>query len=139
MKWVVVAFVLFALFIGTLVVISVRQDVSLVSKNYYQDELRHSEKMTKQVNAAELSEQPQITFEENSVKVMYPLLSNFESGQLMIQRPSDARLDQQFEIQSGVGDTQVFELKVWERGLYRVSLTWSMDGKEYYFEKLMVL
>lgn len=139
MKWVVVAFVLFALFIGTLVVISVRQDVSLVSKNYYQDELRHSEKMTKQVNAAELSEQPQITFEENSVKVMYPLLSNFESGQLMIQRPSDARLDQQFEIQSGAGDTQVFELKVWERGLYRVSLTWSMDGKEYYFEKLMVL
>jgi hypothetical protein len=139
MKWVVVAFVLFALFIGTLVVISVRQDVTLVSKNYYQDELRHSEKMTKQVNAAELSEQPQITFEENSVKVMYPLLSNFESGQLMIQRPSDARLDQQFEIQSGVGDTQVFELKVWERGLYRVSLTWSMDGKEYYFEKLMVL
>ncbi len=139
MKWVVVAFVLFALFIGTLVVISVRQDVSLVSKNYYQDELRHSEKMTKQVNTSELSEQPQITFEENSVEVMYPLLSNFESGQLMIQRPSDARLDQQFEIQSGVGDTQVFELKVWERGLYRVSLTWSMEGKEYYFEKLMVL
>lgn len=139
MKWVVVAFVLFALFIGTLVVISVRQEVSLVSKNYYQDELRHSEKMTKQVNTSGLSEQPQITFEENSVKVMYPLLSNFEKGQLMIQRPSDARLDQQFEIQSGVGDTQVFELKVWERGLYRVSLTWSMEGKEYYFEKLMVL
>lgn len=139
MKWVVVAFVLFALFIGTLVVISVRQDVSLVSKNYYQDELRHSEKMTKQVNTSELSEQPQISFEENSVKVMYPLLSNFESGQLMIQRPSDARLDQQFEIQPGAGDTQIFELKVWEQGLYRVSLTWSMDGKEYYFEKLMVL
>lgn len=139
MKWVVVAFVFFALFIGTLVVISVRQDISLVSKNYYQDELRHSEKMTKQVNAAELSEQPQITFETNSVKVMYPLLSSFESGQLIVQRPSDARLDHQFEIQSGAGDTQVFELKVWERGLYRVSLTWSMEGKEYYFEKLMVL
>jgi hypothetical protein len=30
-------------------------------------------------------------------------------------------------------------LKVWERGLYRVSLTWKMEGKEYYFEKLMVL
>jgi hypothetical protein len=52
MKWIVAAFVFFALFIGTLVFISMRQDIGLVSKNYYQDELKHSEKMARQVNAS---------------------------------------------------------------------------------------
>jgi hypothetical protein len=70
---------------------------------------------------------------------VYPLFSTFESGELKVQRPSDERLDQQFEITAGGGDSRSFELKVWERGLYRVSLTWKMEGKEYYFEKLMVL
>jgi len=139
MKWVVAAFVFFALFIGTLVVISIRQDIGLVSKNYYQDELKHGEKMAQQANANQLSEQPEITFENNSVKVVSPLFSTIESGKLKVQRPSDERLDQQFEISAGGGASQSFELKVWERGLYRVSMTLRMDGKEYYFEKLMVL
>jgi len=139
MKWVVTAFIFFALFIGTLVVISIRQDIGLVSKNYYQDELKHGEKMIRQTNASQLTEQPRLTFENNSVKVAYPLLSTIESGELRVQRPSDERLDQQFEITTGDQDSQSFELKVWEKGLYRVSLTWKMEGKEYYVEKLMVL
>jgi len=139
MKWVVIAFIFFALFIGTLVVISMRQDIGLVSKNYYQDEIKHGEKMIRQTNASLLTEQPRLTFENNFVKVVYPLLSTIEAGELRVQRPSDERLDQQFEIIAGENNSQSFELKVWEKGLYRVSLTWKMEGKEYYVEKLMVL
>jgi hypothetical protein len=139
MKWVVTAFIFFALFIGTLVVISIRQDIGLVSKNYYQDELKHGEKMIRQTNASLLKEQPIFTFENNSVKVVYPLLTTIETGELRVQRPSDERLDHQFKITASELDSQSFELKVWEKGLYRVSLTWKMEGKEYYVEKLMVL
>lgn len=139
MKWVLAAFIFFALFIGTLVVIILRQDIGLVSKNYYQDELKHGEKMIRQTNASLLTKQPILTFENNSVKVVYPLFATIETGELRVQRPSDERLDQQFEITAGGMDSQSFELKVWEKGLYRVSLTWKMEGKEYYVEKLMVL
>ena len=38
-KWIVVAFVFFSLFIGTLVTVCVRQDISLVSTDYYKEEL----------------------------------------------------------------------------------------------------
>ena len=54
-------------------------------------------------------------------------------------RPSDDRLDQRFELNAMEGDSQLFPLQVWEKGLYRVSLTWTMEGKNYYFEKVMVL
>lgn len=138
MKWVVIAFVFFGLFIGTLVIITMREDISLVSKAYYEDELNHSEKMARQANAAALAEQPQIMVENRKVKVTHSRLAGFEKGKLMIQRPSDARLDQAFEV-SQVDTIQYFSLAVSEPGLYRATLTWSMDGKDYQFEKLIVL
>jgi hypothetical protein len=139
MKWVVAAFVFFGLFIGTLVVICVREDVNLVSGDYYQQELNHQEKITQQVNANQLSEKPQLSFENNAVKLLFPFSSSMEKGELHVMRPSDDRLDQRFELNPMEGDSQLFPLKVWQKGLYRVSLTWTMEGKDYYFEKVMVL
>ncbi len=139
MKWVVVAFVFFGLFIGTLVVICVREDINLVSADYYQQELNHQNKITQQENANQLAEKPQLSFENNSVKLLFPFSSSIEKGELSVMRPSDDRLDQHFELNAMEGDSQLFPLKVWEKGLYRVSLTWSMEGKDYYFEKILVL
>jgi hypothetical protein len=139
MKWVVAAFVFFGLFIGSLVVICVREDINLVSKDYYQQELNHQDKINQQENTSQLSEKPQFSFEDNSVKVLFPFFSSMEKGELHVMRPSDDRLDQHFQLSAMNGDSQLFPLKVWEKGLYRVSLVWTMDGKDYYFEKLMVL
>lgn len=139
MKWVIAAFVFFGLFIGSLVMICVREDINLVSKDYYQQELNHQDKIIQQVNANQLAEKPQLSFEENSVKLLFPFSSSMEKGVLRVVRPSDDRLDQQFELSAMDGDSQTFPLEVWEKGLYRVSLTWTMEGKDYYFEKVMVL
>jgi hypothetical protein len=139
MKWIVAAFVVFALFMGALVFISLREDVNLVSENYYAEELKHQDKIDKQNNANQLAEQPQLSFVDNAIKVSFPYFSSIEKGQLHVLRPSNNLLDQTFELSAMEGDSQLFELKVWEKGLYRVSLTWTMEGKEYYFEKLMVL
>jgi len=139
MKWVVAAFVFFGLFIGTLVVICVREDINLVSKDYYQQELNHQAKMTQQGNTNQLAEKPQLSFEDHAVKLVFPFSSSMEKGVLHVVRPSDDQLDQHFELSAMEGDSQSFPLKVWEKGLYRVSLTWTMEGKDYYFEKVMVL
>lgn len=139
MKWVLSAFVFFGLFIGTLVVICMRQDINLVSKDYYQEELKHQDKIIQQENANQLTEKPQLSFENSSVKLLFPFVSSMEKGELRVMRPSDDRLDQRFELSAMEGESQSFPLKVWEKGLYRVSLVWTMDGKEYYFEKIMVL
>ncbi len=139
MKWVISAFVLFGLFIGSLVVICVREDVNLVSKDYYQQELNHQVKIIQQENANQLAEKPQLTFENNSVKVLFPFPSTMEKGELHVMRPSDDRLDHHFKVSVLNGGSQLFPLTTWQKGLYRVSLTWTMEGKEYYFEKLMIL
>ena len=137
MKWVVSAFIGFALFIGTLVFICVRQDINLVSVNYYQEELVHQQKMDQQQNMVELKEQPVIILENEQVKLTFAGLNKLTKGELKLTRPSDAKLDQHFKLNQ---DTQQnFPLRISEKGLYRVTMQWTMNGKDYYLEKLMVL
>jgi hypothetical protein len=137
MKWVVSSFIFFALFIGTLVFFCVREDVSLVSANYYQDELVHQGKMEKQQNMQELKVQPAIELQDHQVKISYNQLSKLTKGELRLTRPSDSKLDQRFQLNQDI--EQIFQLNISEKGLYRVTLQWTMDGKDYYYEKLMVL
>jgi hypothetical protein len=137
MKWVIVAFISFALFIGTLVFVCVREDISLVSPNYYQDELVHQVKMDQQRNMASLKDQPLIKMADAQIDVFFQPLEKMEKGELRLARPSDAGLDQRFELTNR--PEQSFKLARWEKGLYRVSMQWSMQGKDYYFEKLIVL
>jgi hypothetical protein len=137
MKWVIGSFALFALFIGTLVFVCVRQDVSLVSVNYYQDELTHQSKMDKQQNMLSLEDQPIIQLENQQIKISYNQLNKLTKGELLLTRPSDSKLDQRFKLNQNT--EQIFQLTASEKGLYRVTLQWTMDGKDYYFEKLMVL
>ena len=139
MKIIVGAFIFFGLFIGTLVFICVREDVSLVSKDYYQEELRHQDKINQQINTNSLEEKPQFSFVDNSIKLVFPYLSSVEKGELRVMRPSNDKLDQRFDVNAAEGDSQLFPFKVWGKGLYRVSISWRMDGKDYYFEKVMVL
>jgi len=137
MKWVIGAFIFFALFIGTLATICLRQDLGLVSTNYYQDELVHQTKMAQQQNMLELKEEPVILLENEKVSISFSSFANLEKGEIRLARPSDSRLDQRFEMKRQA--EQSFILARSEKGLYRVSLKWSMHGKEYYYEKLMVL
>ncbi|MCW5909859.1 MAG: FixH family protein [Cyclobacteriaceae bacterium] len=139
MRWILVSFILFALFIGTLVVVSMRQEVSLVSKSYYEDELKHSEKMQRMNNASTLAGKPTLSFEGNKVKVSFDEFNTIENGKLTVQRPSKAALDYQFEVPAVPDQSQYFELKNWEQGLYRIGFSWSANGREYYVEKLLVL
>lgn len=138
-KWIFVAFIMFTLFIATLVVICVRQDISLVSKEYYKDELAYQSKLDRLNNTQHLAVKPEISMDGSDVVIRFPQSDKIESGRLRLLRPSDARLDQQFELKAGVGDVQRFNLPVWGKGLYRASLEWKMEGTDYYFEKIIVL
>ncbi len=137
-KWIVVAFVLFALFIATLVTVCVRQDISLVRPDYYQEELIHQRKMTLIQNAKSLEILPVISVTGNILTVSFPDFDKIESGELHLLRPSDVKLDRKFSLRAGNREQQ-FSLDAWSKGLYRASMQWTMGGKEFYYERLIVL
>lgn len=137
-KWIIVAFVLFAAYMAVLVTVCVRQDVNLVSKDYYRDELKYQAKLDKINNAMGLSRQPTLSVENGLVKLSFSENQSVQQGTLKIERPSNARLDRNFALTPGL-PTQEFELGNWQHGLYRASVTWTMADKEYYMEKQIIL
>lgn len=139
-KWIVISFILFAGFIASLVVICVRQDINLVSADYYQEELVHQHKMELIQNAQTLDSLPAFSIVPGAVLlVSFSDFDKIEEGELKLLRPSDNRLDKKFRIKSSTEKTQRYPLDVWSNGLYRASMQWKMDGKEFYYEKVIVL
>jgi hypothetical protein len=138
-KWIVVAFVSFAAFIGTLVTVCVRQDISLVTRNYYEEEINHQQKINRLQNTQLLVVKPEIRLMADRITVSFSDFEKVSNGELKLLRPSNARLDHTFQISASQVDEQQFALPATDRGLYRASLKWTMDGQEYYIEKVIVL
>lgn len=135
-KAIVVAFTLFALFIGTLVTVCVSQEVSLVTPDYYEEELAHGEKITALANARALVTKPEIAFGFEGVRVKYENLFQVQSGVIKILRPGDQSLDHLFQIQATAKNELIFNVDDYTPGLYRVQLKWKMDGKDYMIEEV---
>jgi hypothetical protein len=138
-KWIVVSFILFGAFIATLVTVCVRQDISLVTKNYYEEEIRHQQKIDRMNNARALPVQPEITLHPDRITVTFADFARVEGGELKLLRPSNIRLDHTFAVGGSQSQVQEFPLRRSDPGLYRASLRWSMNGKEYLIEKVIVL
>jgi hypothetical protein len=138
-KWIVVAFIVFTVFIATLATICIRQDVPLVSKDYYQEELAYQEQIGRIENANLLAETPVIAFDKNNITITYKNMASIKNGKLKLIRPSDENLDQNFELQSVEGNVEQFEIKKPVPGMYRAKMSWEQEGKQYFIERIIVL
>lgn len=138
-KWIVVSFVLFAAFIATLVIVCVKQNISLVSKEYYQEELQFQDKIDQMNNANALAERPEISVTNNTITVAYSRLAEVEKGELKLMRPSDSSLDQHFTLAPTSDSNQSFSLTNVQKGMYRARMLWQQEGKSYFIEKIIVL
>jgi len=137
-KWIVVAFVLFAAFITTLVIICVRQDVSLVSKNYYEEELAYQDQIQRINNTDALIQKPAITVVDHAVRIEFNPASRRDNVVLTLFCPADENMDRRIHITSDE-PVQIFSLDERLRGMYRAKLHWKEDDKEYYWEEVIFL
>jgi len=138
-KWIIVAFVLFAVFIATLVTVCMREDVSLVSGNYYKEELAYSDQITRLNNAAKLAIKPVIRKEGNYVTIVFNRFTEVEEGELLLFRPSDSDMDKRFELTSSSENVQSFAIDNLEKGMYRARMRWVMEGDEFFIETILNL
>ncbi len=138
-NWIVVAFVLFAAFIGTLVAVCVREDISLVSKDYYQEELVYQDQIQRLNNVAGLKEKPVITVVDHMLQIEFNQFDAMEKAELKIFCPSNAKMDRNFLVKSSDTQIQFFKLDPLQKGMHRAKLQWTMNGKEFYFEEVIYI
>lgn len=137
-KGILLTIIAFVGFIMTFVIISVRQDdIHLVTENYYEKELKYQDHIDREASAATLDREV-LVFDSQSKSMVLDLPIGAK-GNLQLFRPSDARLDQELSLdilQEGKTTVPLEKLKA---GYWKVQLTWTENGKDFYQEKKISL
>ncbi|HTE31043.1 MAG TPA: FixH family protein [Chryseolinea sp.] len=136
-KWIVVSFILFAIFIGTLVTVCVRQDISLVSENYYKEELVYQDQIQRLNNTELLVEKPAIKVVDQMLQIEFNQSDKVENGALNLFCPANEKMDRKFLVEPSGKGVQSVELGLLQKGMYRARLSWTMNGKEFYMEEVI--
>ena len=139
MSWgirITILYVAFVAMIGTLVFLTMRENVDLVADDYYQRELNFQSQLDKQKAGLALAQQPTVQANASGLTVAFPaaFASSGITGKVECYRPSDPTKDFKVDIRTDSSGTQQIARDKFEQGLYTVRLDWNAQGKAYYHE-----
>lgn len=132
-------------FLGTigLIVMSCMERTDLVTNNYYEDEIRFQKQIDRVERASLLETKATAAYDRagQKVTISLPIYSGTDSvqGQIQLYRPSDAGLDQDFNLRLDAHGAQVIDASRLRKGLWRVKVSWTAGGADYYFDQKIVV
>lgn len=133
---------LFVIFMITLVTLCIKQkDISLVSDDYYKQEIAYQAEIEKQHNAEQLVNPVQIAYtaEKQEVTLSFPEEQKGATGKVKFYRPSDAKKDITIDLALNETAEQEIPVNHLTKGLWVVKLEWEKAGKAYLKEQKIVL
>jgi hypothetical protein len=139
-KWILLSFIVFATFIGVLVTVCIRQDIDLVSKDYYKDELAYQDQILRIQNTRDLKERPSIQrINDKSLQIKFDISAKVQKATLIFFCPSNPKMDQLFNLNLSDANAQEINIESFKKGMYRARLSWTTDSKEFFYEEEIFL
>lgn len=138
MNWghsIIVAFTLFAGFIGYLAYQSFQQNVDLVAEDYYLQEIQYQDQINKIRNTKAARQVVTFSQENNRLIVQFPNGTSAVNGTISLFRPSDARFDQNVTIALNDQMQQVIPTDQVTKGYYKVKVDWKAGEQAYFTEE----
>jgi hypothetical protein len=134
-------FGLFFAGMATAVIIACTHRDSLVSEDYYEQELKYQS----QINAAALAERSgagiRVDASSGILRVTVPAAQVHQkfSGKISFYRANDPKLDREFNFAPGADGAQLFNGANFAAGLWRVRVVWQAGGQDYFLEQRVTL
>lgn len=126
----------FVLLIIALVTGSMRQDVDLVTDNYYEQELAYQDVLDAGKNQAALSSPVSIHANETMVTFEFP--SEFSqqmiNGKVQFYSPMEETWDKVIAMNSIAGGILTVPRSELQKTKYKIKINWEAAGKKYYQE-----
>jgi hypothetical protein len=133
-KGIVITLIVFISLMVGLVTICVKQDdIHLVTEDYYEEEIKYQDQIEKMINANSLDYKV-LDYDVQLRKVDLHLPAG-SKGTIHLFRPSDARLDQKIDFEITDQNANAFDLNALKAGYWKLKLTWSENGVEYFHEE----
>lgn len=133
-----IGFVLLILF---MVVMAMRQKIELVTPDYYAKELKFQQEIDAKNNAGLLSANIQVELQQKTVLISLPdeFIGKEIKGEALMFRPSDSSLDIAFPLVLNADGKMLLQSDRFKTGLYKLTVKWAADGKNYQTEHTIVL
>ncbi len=132
------AMVLFMSYIASFVYKAMNQDVDLVSKNYYEQEIQYQDHINT-LDRTKAVGDVAVNYDSEKQTILVQLPETFAgqaiTGSINLFRPSNDELDQNIPLQLGRDQSQLIEADKLEKGLWKVRINFSADKQTYYTEK----
>lgn len=138
-KGIIAVCALFITGIGVMVYTSMTKNIDLVTKNYYEEEIKYQQQIDKINNSSRLKEKVMVETVDNAITVTFPKQNGSVNGEISVYRPSDAKKDFKVPIQLNSDSKQVIPTDKMQKGLWKVQITWNMNGTDYYNEEKIII
>ena len=126
----------FAVLIATMVILTMRENIDLVTPDYYEHELNYQSRIDAIDRTAALNEPLNWELKENRLYLHVPkeLEGKEVSGTICFFRPSDSRLDEDMSIPATRNGSTSISLRLLQKGMYKMQISWQADTVAYYSE-----
>lgn len=135
---IVICMVSFMGYIAHFVYQAMNQDVDLVSKDYYAQEIKYQDQIER-VRRTQALGDVMLNYKAGDEAILLQMPSTYQdmnlSGTITLFRPSDDKLDKQLPLQLGRDQSQLLEVADLESGLWKVRVSFSANNEDYYTEK----
>jgi nitrogen fixation protein FixH len=134
----------FVVFIsGTLglIVLASTQKVDLVSKNYYEQEIKYQTRMDDLDRTKQLGATATYNTADKRITISLPAehAGKMIAGQIQLYRPSAARLDQRLKLEPDARGIQTLDASVLQSGLWKIRVAWNVAGQDYFLDQKIVI
>jgi nitrogen fixation protein FixH len=140
---IILAFILFISGTVGLVVMACSQRVDLVSKNYYEQELKFQGQIDRAGRANQLATQASAKYDPGRKCIIVSLPRQHAglevAGHIELYRPAAAGLDQRLELRPDSTGIQAVDASTLSPGLWKVRLSWFADKQDYFAEQRVVI
>jgi nitrogen fixation protein FixH len=134
----------FVIFIsGTigLIVMASTQKVDLVSKNYYEQEIKYQTRMDDLDRTKPLGATAAYDVAGRRIVISLPAAHAGKNvaGTIQFYRPSAAGMDQQIKLEPDANGVQTFDAANLQQGLWKIRVAWNIAGQEYFLDQKIVI
>lgn len=120
----------------TLVVMSAKQDIPMVTEDYYEKDLQYESHMVRVSNSANLEKDVAVVYNQKTqqITVTFPQEMTDLKGEILCFRPSQEGLDFTLNLDEMKENTITFGTSEMLKGRWKVKIEWEGDGEIYYKE-----
>jgi hypothetical protein len=140
---ILLTFVLFISGTITLIVIACTNNADLVSRDYYEEEMRFQTQIDRLDRAQQLDAQAEVAYSADRKQIVITLPPGHSHGgtlgRIQLYRPSAAGLDRSIELKTDASGVQLVDAAKLQPGLWKVKVLWTANGTDYQIDQRILV